>query len=161
MKNDFFYCKSWFWAKKYPIEFWNKEQALEKHRHHATYTVLVQDPVKPHAVIDISIKNKFIGVTFLDKLLRGYLSYHFKKSEDETLFLSMVVYREYLGESDKVENASRYIFSKNHKVYIRRENFVSKQIEETEFFTDISNNYDQFPKFGDYTHLLKKERSLI
>ncbi|WP_417360389.1 hypothetical protein [Gallaecimonas pentaromativorans] len=157
-KFNFFYCKSWFWAKKRPTEVWSVEQAKKAHDERRPYTVLVNDSKRPFAVIDVAGSTNFVGVTFLDHFLRESLSYHFKEVEPGKLFLSMATHREFDGEKDQVKEGNSYIFNTHGELIIRKKSFSPLGLEETKSLTDVSRNYEKYPTFGDYDHLLKAER---
>jgi hypothetical protein len=157
-KFNFFYCKSWFLAKKRPTEIWSEEQARRAHDERRPYTVLVNDLERPYAVIDVAGDTGFVGVTFLDDLLRESLSYHFKEVEQGNLFLSMATHREFDGDKDQVRLGDSYIFSQDGKLIIRKQSFNPQSLEEANSSADVSGNYEKYPDFGSYDHLLKIER---
>jgi hypothetical protein len=100
-----------------------------------------------------------IGVGFLDRLLRESLSYSFQKKDFGKLFLSMAVWREFEGESDKIFRGTTYIFDPTGRVSIRRENLSPEYVlEQSEFSADVTTNWDEFPAFGEYSSLIKVER---
>lgn len=155
-KEKYFYCKSWFWAKKRPTDLLNKTQAKQAHDKKQKYTVLVNDTEQPYAVIEIA--NDFVGVGFLDDMLRNNLSYQFEEVEKEKLFLSMVTSREFDGDKDQVTLGTSYIFSQDGGLNIRKQFFNPHNLQESRSSTDVSKNYESYPKFGEYAHLLKVER---
>lgn len=77
MQHQLFYCKSWFAAKRIPIEIWTAEQAEAAHAAGKTYAVLVGSSAKPSHVLDVA--SDWVGVDFLDEHLREALTYHFRK----------------------------------------------------------------------------------
>ncbi|EHD0090561.1 hypothetical protein ACA689_000894 [Vibrio vulnificus] len=157
-KFNYFYCKSWFWSKKRPTEIWSEEQAKQAHDECRTYTVLVNDRERPYAVIDVAGSTRFVGVTFLDDLLRESLSYHFKEVELGKLFLSMATHRYFDGDKDQVKLGNSYIFNEDGKLIIRKQSFNPQSLAEVISSTDVSGNYDKYPNFGEYDYLLKVER---
>lgn len=157
-KFKYFYCKSWFWAKKRPTEMWTEEQARQAHKERKTYSVLVNDAERPYAVIDVAGNTNFVGVTFLDDLLRESLSYHFKEVRPGKLFLSMATHREFDGDKDQVLMGHSYIFNQDGSLIIRKQAFNPHSLEEANSSTDVNGNYEKYPDFGDYDHLLKVER---
>lgn len=157
------YCKSWFSAKKRPTQVWDEARARQAHKDRKLYTVLIGDLERPAHVVDIT-KN-FVGVDFLDDHLREILSYHFKEYEPGKLFLSMAIYREFDGESDRVTGGTSYIFNRSGGVTIRRETFVPHHlkatehlVEESEGEVDVAGNFDRYPEFGVYDSLCAAER---
>ncbi len=156
MSYRFFYCKSWFWAKKKPTGLLSEEQAKLLHDNKETYTILVNDIYKPFAVIEVS--NDFISVNFLDDLLRNKLSYQFEEVELRKVFLSMATYREYDGEQDGVCLGTSYVFAKGGDLIIRKQIFNPSSLEESQSTIDVSGNYESYPDFGNYNDILNIER---
>jgi len=154
--TNYFYCKSWFWAKKRPTEMWTEDQARKAHNDRKTYTVLVREVEHPYAVVEVA--NDFVALTFLDDLLRQSMSYHFTEVEPGKLFLSMVTHREFDGDTDEVRIGHSYIFNQDGGLIIRKRTFSPNGLEEANSSTDVSRNYEKYPDFGDYEHLLKVER---
>ncbi|MGI9385487.1 MAG: hypothetical protein ACR2PO_20235 [Methyloligellaceae bacterium] len=157
------YCKSWFSAKKRPLQVWDEAKARQAHEDRKNYTVLIGELERPTHVVLIS--NKFVAVDFMDDNLREALSYHFKEYEPGRLFLSMAVYREFYGESDNVTGGTAYTFKRDGAVIIRRETFTPHHldvdehlIEEAERVVDVAGNYDRYPAFGAYDRVCIAER---
>ena len=158
---EYFYCKSWFWAKKRPTKMWSEKQARRAHDERKTYTVLVNSFEKPYAIIDVAGNTNFVGVTFLDDFLREFLSYNFKEIKLGELFLSMAVHREFYDKSDQIKIGNSYIFNKNGDLVIRKKTFNPQSLDETNVSIDTSGNYEKYPNFGQYDNLLKMERQPI
>ena len=158
MDKSIIYCKSWFWAKKRPTVLWTEKQAKQAHEKGLTYTVVVKSGVRLFAVIDVAKSTNFVGVVFLDDLLRSYLSYDFKLVETELLFLSMVTHCDFEGDKNQVKFGSSYIFHSDGRLIIRNQSFFPASIEEVNSSVDITNNYETYPNFGEYEHLFKIER---
>jgi hypothetical protein len=153
----YFYCKSWFRAEKCPTEVWTEAQARAAHADRSGYTVLVDDVEAPFAFIDLA--RDFVGVGFLDGHLRTYLEYVFDEVESGRLFLAMAVYREYAGDTDKVRQGTSYIFKQDGGLTIREASFEPNELVVKDGpVVDVSLNYDAYPAFGDYAHLLRIER---
>lgn len=155
-KYKYFYCKSWFWAKKRPTNMLDEDQARQAHERRETYTVLVNDAERPYAVVEVA--NDFVGVGFLDDMLRNNLSYQFEEIEPGKLFLGMATSREFDGDLGQVTLGTSYIFSQDGGLNIRKQFFNPHNLEEAKSSTDVSGNYESYPKFGEYAHLLKVER---
>lgn len=152
----YFYCKSWFRAKKVVTEMLSCEAARIAHTKGQPYTVLVDCETRPTAFIEVT-KN-FVSVGFLDENLRENLSYAFDTVDDGKVFLSMATYRDFQGDTDTVESGSCYIFRENGAVSIKRQTFSPATSEVANGVTDVSGNYASYPAFGRYEQLLKVER---
>ncbi|MCS0614685.1 hypothetical protein NX783_18240 [Massilia kyonggiensis] len=79
MTRPIYFCKSWFRAKKRPIELWSVEKAEAAHLSRQPFTALVGSTERPYCFLDVT--DMVVGVGFLDSLLRESLTYVFKKVE--------------------------------------------------------------------------------
>lgn len=158
MKTSLVYCKSWSRFNKKPIESLSPEKAHQQHNEGKYYTVLVGSESKPSCFIEITRANKMVGVCFLDSLQREYLTYQFNLLNEYRLFLSMVTYREFEGDTDEIVSGTLYLFKENGETVIRKEYIKMNKIDESETVSDVLKNYDIFPEFGKYDNLIKKER---
>jgi len=158
MKRQIFFCKSWFRAKKKPIEIWSADQAQAAHDAGQTYTVLVDSMDRPSCFLEIT--KEFVGVCFLDDSLRENLNYQFREVSLGELFLTMATYREFDENSDHVKSGTSYMFEQNGEIKIRRESFSPESsLDVSSSQTDVSFNYEPFPFFGEYDSLIRIERS--
>lgn len=153
---EFFFCKSWFRAKKCPTEIWSESRAMAAHEERRPYTVLVGSIERPYSFLEVA--EKAVGVSFLDKFLRESLSYDFQEVEPGRLFLSMATYRNFDGDTDKVKDGASYIFDRNGKVLIRKESFEPHRLETSTLHADVTANYSPMPVFGSYEDLIRMER---
>lgn len=158
MNQSVFYCKSWFRLKKQPIELWSVDVAYKKHLNGAPYTVLIGSQERPTCFIEVIRDKQMVGVGFLDSLQREYLMYQFHLFNENSLFLSMAVHREFKGDTDCVSSGTTYLFKEDGHTVIREENIDPHSLEESETVTDVSGNYDLFPEFGHYESLIRIER---
>src|SRR5450830_1467695 len=157
MKRNLYFCKSWFRAKKRPTEVWSEVQAKSAHINKKTYTVLVGAIEQPYCFLEIS--DGVVAVGFLDEFLRESLTYAFQEFEPEKLFLTMAIYREFDGNTDKVESGTSYFFERDGTVRMTRELFSPHRVETSESKRDVSSNYSAVPEFANYEELIRIERS--
>lgn len=158
MSQKFYYCKNWSIGYKEPIDLWGEKKALKKHEAGEPYTVLIDSESTPSCFINIMRNSGWVSVSFLDEHLREYLLYNFQMLDVETLFLSMAVYREFNDDTDLVINGTRYHFKEDGHTIIIEDNIPSKTSERSETYSDVDKNYEQFPAFGQYDSLNRKER---
>jgi hypothetical protein len=156
MAERYYFAGGWSRALKQVTQSWDADQARRAHEAGKLYTVLVGDAERPTAFIEVN--GKFVGVGFLDRLQREYLSYGFSGVEPGKLFLKQATHREFAGDTDKVSNGTTYIFKPEGQVTIRRQQFDPPKLEVAESSTDVAGNYETYPPFGSYDHLLRKER---
>ncbi|ABS49549.1 MULTISPECIES: hypothetical protein [Yersinia pseudotuberculosis complex] len=158
MNQILFYCQSWSVGYKEPLGISTSQWAEKRHKSGDTYTVLVGSENTPSCFIDVMKNRGWVSVSFLDKDKREFLVYSFKIINDNKLFLSMAIYREFIEGIDRVASGTTYIFKENGHTVIRKENIEPHSLEESETFTDVSGNYDKFPDFGCYDSLIKIDR---
>jgi hypothetical protein len=160
MQRPIYFCEGWFSAKKYAPEVWTEAQAKEAHINGSKYTVLVDSIERPFCIIDV-MTSKFIGVDFLDENLREALTYQFQLVSPGRMFLTMAVHREFDGDDDKVAKATRYTFTEDGKLQIRRTTFLpDHSLEVAHGQADVSSNYEAVPEFGKYEAFMRMERQL-
>lgn len=128
------------------------------------YTALIGSDSQPSCFIEVMKNKGCVGVSFLNEKLQEYLLYNFKVLDDNNLFLSMAIYREFAereGEGEGVLNVAQgttYIFNEDGSTVVREEHFNPYKLEESQTTVDVSGNYDTFPEFGEYDSLIRKER---
>lgn len=152
----YFYCKSWFRAKKVATEIWSSATAEVAHSEGKLYTVLVNSETHPTAFVEVT-KNT-VSVGFLDERLREKLSYAFIAVGGGRIFLSMATYRDFQGDSDALGSGTSYVFQESGSVSIKRQTFSPPASQVTDSTTDVSGNYSLYPIFGRYDDLLRVER---
>ena len=153
---DIFFCKSWFRAKKRLTVLWDEAQAREAHERRKPYTALIGDVERPTHVVELN--DRFVGVEFLDDLLRAALSFQYREVEPGKLFLSMATYREFDDDSDRVLVGTSYMFERDGALKIRREKFDPHGIEEANGKADVAANFEPYPAFGRYDGICVAER---
>lgn len=164
MNSEIFYCKKWSIGYKEPVDLWSDKKARKNHESGEPYTVLIGSDTTPSHVIEVTKKAGWVSVGFLDEELREYLLYSFKLLNNDQLFLSMAVHREFaLHEGEgagfmNVSNGTTYLFNEDGHTVVREERFNPHLLEESETKVDISGNYEAFPAFGDYRSIIRKER---
>jgi hypothetical protein len=156
MADKYHFAGGWSRTRKEVTEWWDTDKARQAHEARKLYTVIVGDVARPSAFLEVN--GGFVGVGFLDERLREYLSYGFAESEPGKLFLKQATHREFVGDSDKVAEGSTFIFKPDGSVVMRRQLFDPPKLETAQTSTDLEGHYDQYPQFGSYEHLLKKER---
>jgi len=151
-----YYCDGWFLARKFAPEMWDEAKARAAHSNRQEYTALLGSPTAPECFA--VVVNDFIGVEFLDGLLREYISYRFQERESGMLFLSMATHRRFEGESDKVIWGITYYFEEDGLVAIEEEDFVTNILTSAKTYLDVSANWEPYPQFGEYESITRKGR---
>ena len=158
MSQKNYYCKNGSLGYKEPNDLWGEKKSLKKHEAGEPYTVLIDSESTPSCFINIMRNSGWISVSFLDEHLREYLIYNFQILDMETLFLSMAIYREFNDDTDLVINGTTFHFKEDGHTIIIEDDISNKTSERSETYSDVAGNYEQFPAFGEYDHLNRKER---
>jgi hypothetical protein len=70
----------------------------------------------------------------------------------------MATHREFDGEADRVKCGTTYYFKVDGRVTIETEDFATENISTREMQADVSGNWEQYPIFGDYQSLMRRDR---
>lgn len=150
------YSEGWHRYFKEVIHPISAEEAKRLEEAREPYAVIVGDPAHPYCFIEVS--EDCFGVGFLDEKKREHLRYTFEDLGDGRVFLAEATHREYEGDSDEVAKATLYRFSQDGRVQIERGEKPFRQAMVTDSHTDVSQNWEPKPVFGDYGRLIRKDR---
>lgn len=139
-----------------PTSLVNESDARISHEKRRLYTVVQGDLKSPECFIEIN--NDYIGVGFLDDLLREYLSYSFQEKLPAKLFLTMITHRVFDGQTDRVVSGTTYYIKEDGTVTIENEDFVAGSKSEKIVQADVSGNWEDYPKFGQYSSISQVNR---
>jgi hypothetical protein len=151
------YCKYWSFQKR-PIKIYDFKQALKAHQKLEVYTVLIGDRNHPDCYLEINAEESFIGVNFLDKSLRNYLSYLFRETEPRRMFLKEVIVQEYEDETDKIIRTSYAFFKLDGTADIEKKDFITNEELTKTTLRDVSRNWEPTPEFGNYESICRYNR---
>jgi hypothetical protein len=146
----------WFRAKKCLTETWDESQARKAHDGRQLYVALVGKGSAPSCFVEVN--NTYIGVGFLDPLLREYLGYTFQECEPGRLFLSTATRRQFEGDSDRVKSGTTYCFKPDGSSSIAWENFVPHSSSFVETRCNVVDNWEPYPVFGQYESIIRENR---
>lgn len=152
------YCEGWFRARKVATKPLTEAQARQRHEAGKLYTVLIGEPKRPHTIIET--RDHYLGVEFMDELLRSHSVYQFMRQPNGRLFMVMAVFREFQGDGEKLKRAQRLSFEPDGHVTSFETDYVNSPNEETvvEKYIDVSLNWEPYPAFGDYASIARFER---
>ena len=140
------------------------EAAKHAHENGLVYYSIVFENEKPYCFLEVN--KGFYRVCFLDELLRKYMSYdftdNFKEVKADKLFLSSITFWEFEGSTDKMVKITDHIFKPNGSFHmIERDLIANEQIDsEAKNKIDVSSNWENYPEFGRYESLIRKEREI-
>ncbi len=131
-----------------------EEEAKQAHQERMQYTVISGEPTNPTAFIEIS--DDYIGIGFLDNMMRETLSYQFQEKEKNRVFLTMATHREY--EGDTVKSGTTYFFDTSGEVSVEKVDFEKNEKVSSQTAFNPDSNWEDYPRFGSYSKILKRNR---
>lgn len=152
---DKLYCKKWWYARKKPIDIMDEKVAYNNHINGNDYSVVISENEVVLYVLDISKNDIF--VSYMNECGEKYLTYAFHREDKEKLFLNAAYYHTY--EDDKEVETIVFGFDTNGEMSVLKRNLGSDVVEEKEAIVDVSVNWEQYPKFGEYDKLIVLERN--
>lgn len=152
--SKYYYCNQWSEWTKSALELWDVTKAEKAHSKGEEYTVLVDDPQKPHTVILMAGLNNLIALSFLDDKLRVKKQIQFYEHGADKQFLAMITNREYDGETNKIIATKGYQFRKDGKLFIRKQTYNPHNMDVKEYDCSVDDHTFDRPVFGEYEHLL-------
>jgi hypothetical protein len=140
------------------------KQAKDAFDNRRLLTVVVRSGDQPAAFI--TFNDGYVGVSFLDPAVREYMVYDFVEKSPGRLFMTQAVHREYDGETDRVKSGTSYFFREDGGVTVERQDFTWTEgqsspvatVSTKETRVNVSGNWDDYPRFGEYDALLRLER---
>ncbi len=150
------FFEAWHRQAKEPVGPLSEEEARQRDASGEPYVAVLVEAGRPSAFVEIT-GGEFYGVSFLDEDLREYLAYTFEVV-DRRLFLSEAVHREFDGQSQDVVRGAVHRFSPDGRASVEESGKPFPRATMKEHRVDVSGNWEEMPRFGDYARLLRKER---
>lgn len=152
------YAERWSDLKREMVWPLAEKDARVRHDRGELYTALVCDSGRPQAYLDVRLEAGFVGVHFLDEELRNHLTYMFTRPEGEgDLFLETVSRRVYDDAGDLIHD-EYYIFKPPDRAHVKKRDYGTKTAETYDLETDLSDNHEPVPDFGEYESIARAER---
>ena len=156
---EIYFCNGWFIAQKRATQLWHEAQAEAAHRSGQPYTALVGSATSPTHVVEV--RKDSVGVAFLDEHRREYRVHSFDEVSSGKLYLSMVVVREFEGDSDKIAVGSSYLYSQAGKLFVKQEIATEEMMDTAEAYVDLTDHWEPYPEFGEYSSLCREDRDIF
>jgi hypothetical protein len=161
-----------------------ESEAQKRHEKREEYTVAIGDFEKPDSIVEVV--NRMVAVTFLDEMLRMKHTLKFQEKDTHRLFLAMATCRKYcaatpamvarleagrknhdqpwgqfLAEVDQVLDGRTVVFKEDGATIQRASRHGdARQLVQPGPQWDVSTHWEPYPKFGEYDHLLKRDRDI-
>ncbi len=149
------------WSKRglYIVDPLDVETARERHERGELYAAILGDPEHPWAYLVVRLEVGYVGVDFLDEELRGDLSYTFAREPDSEgdLFLEQATWRIY-DDSGEPAFDEHYVFEPPNIAHVTKRDHTAKDQETYALKTDLAQNYEPVPAFGEYESIARRER---
>jgi hypothetical protein len=151
------YGKSWFRAKQRITEVWDERRAREAHLSKQPYAAYFNTEECRYFV---EMNGNSAAVGMLDLFGREYISYQFQEKELQRLFLTMAVHREFQDDTHVVLRGTILVFKPDGQVILEQEDFAkhTKLTGPAENAIDVSQNWEPYPSFGDYSSIARINR---
>lgn len=156
MSTELSYYERWHRHAREPIGPLDVEAARALDAKQEPYVVVVNESGKPSCFIEVTAGD-FYGVSFLDEGLREYLAYTFEEIGGR-LFLKEAVHREFEGDSGTPARGSVYRYTPDGLASMDEGEAPFRKATVKEKRVDVSRNWEDVPRFGEYAPLLRKER---
>ena len=156
---DLAYCDKWSATKKKPWTVIDIDKAQNNHINNIPYTAIVQKNGNVKSVVEIA--DKYITVAFMNEKMSPYLFYNFDIKDSSNIFLSSAYYYSYDEKGDDELELVAFRFTENGHIIMERRNYITGDVEEKYLNGDVGPNWDKFPEFGEYEHLLREEREVV
>jgi len=153
---DITYCEKWWFSKKKPLKKMNSENAKRRHESRKPYVAVLGYSNKPLFIIDVS--DEWVSIIFMDEYLRQYLRYDFRETQSGKLFLKTATYWLYEDDSDAEIFSKIFSFNESGHIIVEERNLKSNEVKAFEDTLNVDNNWEDYPFFGNYESLCKKER---
>lgn len=147
------YCKEWSLFLKQPHCIINESEAKDKHKNGKSYVVVIYE--EEIIVNVIGINETSLTVRFYNENQEDYLLYGFVKKVDK-LFLNMACH--YLYDNGEKVEMTLFNFKETGELFMERRNKASGKVEQREAIVDVTCNWEEIPKFGQYQEVIKVER---
>jgi hypothetical protein len=157
-----------FGKKKIQDELVLEEAARYAHDNEMIYYVTILEDEIP--VNYLEINKGFFRVGFLDNQLRDYMNYTFygkelgfwRENYGDKLFLEDIWLKEYDDDTDTILKITQFKFKPDGTFTIdERDEKTNEQIlSEAKNKIDTSSNWEDYPAFGYYESLIRKERGI-
>jgi len=150
------YCDRWSNVSKEPFNIFDADKARQNHLKKELYTAIIVDNGK--VINTVEITNKYITVAFMNENINPYLFYNFNVKENGDIFLTAAYYYSYDEKSNKKTKFMAFSYKENGYIVMEMNDFIKNEREERDLYDDVTPNWDKFPEFGKYDHLIRKER---
>jgi hypothetical protein len=153
------YCERWVFLKKTTAGLLDEETARKRHENRLPYTALIGGKEDPDFVV--SIGGEFVLVSFMDGQTRESLRYDFKEVRPSKLFLSRALHRTYDEDTDEILRVMTFVFHEDGRILMEEHDLKTDSVQEREAVDSVAENGDDYPEFGHYERLCRRDRGIL
>jgi hypothetical protein len=73
--------------------------------------------------------------------------------------LTHAVFREFAKETNDVVSAKLFAFKEDGHIFMDDRDLLNRTVEEREVSYSAAENWEEYPRFGDYTSLCREQRT--
>lgn len=152
------YCERWNNKQKQPIFPMSEDEARARHDAGQLYTVVLGDWSSP-VLVELFLKDKYVGVRWLEQHGKDALRYAFRLQDDGRLFLSEVAFNT-VDDNGKVVESESTLIKPDGTVQVSLFNNVDRTVKAGEPTPgkDVAAMWEDVPAFGNYESIARRER---
>ena len=151
------YCGLWQEAKRKAEQVITPDRAEALHRQGEPYSVVfyVQNRVR----YAVSISKNGVTVRFYNEKQMPECYYEYMPADADRMFLKTITY--FICDADRVVKKEIHDYSPRGILTVTVHDLISDTSTEREQPIDLSRNWDRFPEFEDYDHLLVMRSDML
>jgi hypothetical protein len=160
---DVMYCEGWDPAARAIVGVLPSAAARERDEAGEQYAVLLGDPGRPYALIEVAWRHRYAGVWFFDDALRRARKRDFRRFTDDRLFLLETVERRYASDGQAEHDPAVWRRTRRYA----RDGRYRETLEPSGPSGPLSETWDQAPaetlwepapRFGAWASLVRADR---
>jgi hypothetical protein len=157
------FSERWLGGEHRPGGVISESAARRRDRRGRPYMVVLGNPERPDALIEVNWSLDYLATWFLDEKLRRYLKYSFTRVDAKTLFLEQIILWEYPEDAVRDLNTASKVttltYGEDGIAYEEIDDSIAETVEvisRSDVPLDI--NWEQVPKFGDWSMVARLDR---
>jgi hypothetical protein len=157
------FCERWHYGEHRPGGEISESTARRRDARGQPYMVVLGNPERPDALIEVNWSLDYLGTWFLDDKLRRNLRYAFARVDPNTLFLEQIILWEYPEDAVRDLDTATKITTLTYKTNGIAYEAIDDAVAETEEVISRSDvpldiNWEQVPEFGDWSRVARWNR---
>ena len=151
------YCCLWQDAKRKAQQLIAPERAEALHRQGEPYTVVFY--VQNHVRYAVTVSKNGVTVRFYNADQMPECYYEYQPADADRMFLRTITY--FTCENERVIRKKIYSYNPRGILNVSDCDLINGTRAESERSVDLSRNWERYPEFEDYDHLLIQRADLL